>query len=310
MVQKRHREPPNTSTRCALMIAAPSQAWNVFKQSFVEHWEEFKRIYPRDDKRYCDELVDKMLGGGNPDKRGDMAYRCLPCGEGTHRGSMSCQSSLCLRCAKVYVDNWVSQVSRMLHEGVIYRPIVLTVPAMLRQTFYQQAKDILSPFMRCGVRCLDDVFSRVRGKPLKGGYLMVLQTPGRHGQYNPHRHRHCHQWRLGSGGQAVGPSRLYTVSLCSVCTATHLHMSEQTGTSHYASGCCGCTRRAVTSGAWSNVVLTPTTSRYEWRPVKVTRLRLGCSPHALPSPQRMAPSACDSSKNRLILYRCPRHHDV
>ena len=169
------------------MIAAPSQAWNVFKQSFVEHWEEFKRIYPHDDKRYCDELVDKMLGGGNPDKRGDMAYRCLPCGEGTHRGSMSCQSSLCLRCAKVYVDNWVSQVSRMLHEGVIYRPIVLTVPAMLRQTFYQQAKDILSPFMRCGVRCLDDVFSRVRGKPLKGGYLMVLQTPGRHGQYNPHK---------------------------------------------------------------------------------------------------------------------------
>jgi hypothetical protein len=31
---------------------------------------------------------------------------------------MSCKSSLCLRCAKVYVDNLVSQVSRMLHEGI------------------------------------------------------------------------------------------------------------------------------------------------------------------------------------------------
>jgi hypothetical protein len=50
---------------------------------------------------------------------------------------MSCQSSLCLRCAKVYVDNWVSQVSQMLHEGVIYRHIVLTVPELLRKTFYQ-----------------------------------------------------------------------------------------------------------------------------------------------------------------------------
>jgi hypothetical protein len=40
--------------------------------------------------------------------------------------------------------------------------------------------------MRCGVRCLDDVLSRVRGKPLKGGYIVVMQTHGRHGQYNPH----------------------------------------------------------------------------------------------------------------------------
>jgi hypothetical protein len=51
---------------------------------------------------------------------------------------MSCKSSLCLRCAKVYVDNWVSQVSTMLHEGVIYRHMVLTVPEILRKTFYQQ----------------------------------------------------------------------------------------------------------------------------------------------------------------------------
>jgi hypothetical protein len=53
---------------------------------------------------------------------------------------MSCKSSLCLRGAKVYVDNWVSQVSEMLHEGIIYRHIVLTVPALLRQTLYQQSK--------------------------------------------------------------------------------------------------------------------------------------------------------------------------
>ena len=169
------------------MIAAPLQAWNVFKQIFVEHWEEFKRVYPRYDKRYFDELVDQMLGCGNPDKMGYIAYRCLQCGEGTHRVSMSCKSSLCLRCAKVYVDNWVSQVSRMLHEGVIYRHIVLTVPAMLRQTFYQQSKDILSPFMRCG--CGAWMMSSHRSRQtFKGGYIMVIQTHGRNGQYNPHLH--------------------------------------------------------------------------------------------------------------------------
>ena len=76
----------------------------------------------------------------------------------------------------------------MLHEGVIYRHIVLTMPALLRTTFYQQSQAVLSPFMRCGVQCLDDVFSCVSGKPLKGGYIMVIQTHGRNGQYNPHWH--------------------------------------------------------------------------------------------------------------------------
>jgi hypothetical protein len=170
------------------MIAAPSQDWNLFHQIFVEHWDGFKRVYPRYDKRYYDELVDKMLGCGNPAKMGYTEYRCLHCGEGTHRVAMSCKSSLCLRCAKVYVDNWVAQVSKILHEGVIYRHMVLTVPDVLRTTFYQNAQALLSPFMRCGVRCLDDVFSRVSGKPLKGGYIVVIQTHGRNGQYNPHLH--------------------------------------------------------------------------------------------------------------------------
>ena len=112
---------------------------------------------------------------------GDIEYRCLRCGEGTHRVAMRCQSSLCLRCATVYVDTWVSPVSQMLHAGVIYRHIVLTVPELRRQTFYQQAHAVLSPFMRCGVRCLDAVFSRVSGRALKGGYMVVLQTHGRNG---------------------------------------------------------------------------------------------------------------------------------
>src|SRR5216683_3547145 len=76
----------------------------------------------------------------------------------------------------------------MLHEGVIYRHIVLTMPEMLRKTFYQQSKVVLSPFIRCGVQCLDDCFSRVSGKPLTGGYIVVIQTHGRNGQYNPHLH--------------------------------------------------------------------------------------------------------------------------
>lgn len=170
------------------MTAAAPPAWNLFKQIFAEHWDGFKHVHPRYHTRYYDSLVDKMLRCGDPEKIGFIEYRCLHCGQGKHLVAMSCKSSLCLRCAKVYVDHWISQVSQMLHEGVIYRHIVLTVPEILRKTFYQQAQAVLSPFMRCGVRCLDDVFSRASGRTLQGGYIVVIQTHGRNGQYNPHLH--------------------------------------------------------------------------------------------------------------------------
>ncbi|HSX80978.1 MAG TPA: transposase [Candidatus Saccharimonadia bacterium] len=129
-----------------------------------------------------------MLACGNPEQMGYVEYRCLQCGQGTHRVAMGCKSSLCLRCANVYVDNWVSQVSQVLHEGVIYRHIILTVPAMFRPTFYQHAAVVLSAFMRCGAQCLDDFYSTVRGKALRGGSITVLHTHGRNGQYHPHLH--------------------------------------------------------------------------------------------------------------------------
>ncbi len=170
------------------MLVAPARDWNVFQQIFAEHWDGFKHAHPRYQTSYYDGLVAKMLRCGDPDQMGYVEYRCLQCGEGTHRVAMSCKSSLCLRCAKVHVDNWVSQVSQVLHEGVIYRHIILTVPAMFRTTFYQNAAVVLSAFMRCGGQCLDDFYSDVRGKALRGGYITVLHTHGRNGQYHPHLH--------------------------------------------------------------------------------------------------------------------------
>src|SRR4029450_8657164 len=170
------------------MMAAPSRDWSGFQQIVAEPWDALRHAHPRYQTSYYDGLVAKMLGCGNPDKRGYIEYRCLQSGKGKPLGAMSCKSSLCLRCAKVYVDNWVSQVSTVLHAGVIYRHIILTVPAMFRTTFYRNAPVVLSAFMRCGAQCLDDFYSAVRGKALKGGSIMVLHTHGRNGQYHPHLH--------------------------------------------------------------------------------------------------------------------------
>jgi hypothetical protein len=190
---------PSPLTRWTRMLAAPSRDWSVFQQIFADHWEAFQHAHPRYQTPYYDGLVAKMLACGNPAKIGYIEYRCLHCGQGKHLVAMSCKSSLCLRCAKVHVDNWVSQVSQVLHEGVIYRHIILTVPAMFRTTFYQNAAVVLSAFMRCGVQCLADFYSAVRGKPLRGGYIVVLHTHGRNGQYHPHLHL------LATSGGLDGP---------------------------------------------------------------------------------------------------------
>ena len=133
-------------------------------------------------------------------------------GEGKHRVAMSCKSSLCLRCAKVYVDNWVSQVSQMLHEGVIYRHIVLTVPAMLRKTFYQQCQS--------GVESVHALWGAGAWMMSSAGSVAASQGRLHRGHpdawpqwpVQPPSAHHRHQWRLGSAGQAVGASGLYAIS--------------------------------------------------------------------------------------------------
>jgi hypothetical protein len=168
------------------MLAAPARDRSVFQQIFADHWEAFQHAHPRYQTPHYDGLVAKMLACGQPEKMGYVEYRCLQCGQGTHLVAMSCKSSLCLRCAKVYVDNWVSQVSQVLHEGVIYRHIILTVPAMFCTIFYQDAAVVLSAFMRRGAQYLDDFYSTIKGKTLRGGFITVLHTHGRNGQYHQH----------------------------------------------------------------------------------------------------------------------------
>ena len=188
MVQPLHRNKTHTPTRCALMMAEPSGDWHVFKQIFADHWEECQQAHPRYQTSYYDGLVATMLGWGNPEQMGSGAYRCRQCGVGKHRVAMRCQSSLCLRCAKVYVDNWVRQVSKIRHEGVLSRHILLTVPAMCRTTFSHNATVLLRALMRGGVPCMDDCLSEGRGKALRGGSIAVMHTHGRHGHSHPHRH--------------------------------------------------------------------------------------------------------------------------
>jgi hypothetical protein len=168
---------------------AVKKAKNVFVEIFSRHWEEFKTKHPSYDRPQYEEPVQKMLGCGR-EEGGYSEYRCTSCGRGLRRVAFSCKGSFCLSCARGYVDRVVGQVSRMLHAGVVYRHVILTVPEQLRGYFYRARhdRDLLSGLMQCGYQCLEDVVRTARRQRLKIGAIIVVQTHGRSGRYNPHLH--------------------------------------------------------------------------------------------------------------------------
>ena len=157
-----------------------------FKQIFRDHWNDFTAAHPRYDTPYYDRVIAKMLNCGDPATMGFAQYRCFSCGE-ARKIAFSCKSCFCLSCAKVYADHWVEFIGRRLFPGVVYRHIVLTVPDYLRLWFYRQP-ELLSPLMRAGHACLREVFRTCSHGDLDIGSVIVLQTNGRPGNYNPHLH--------------------------------------------------------------------------------------------------------------------------
>jgi Transposase zinc-binding domain/Putative transposase len=160
------------------------QAKNVFKQIFADGWAAFLRRYPR--YTAVDAVVQKMLGCGDP-AHGHALYLCPDC-LGRHVVAFSCKSQFCLSCARVYGQNWVETVAEMLHPGVKYRHLILTVPEALRALIYQHAVPLLEGLMQAARTTMDSVVAQAKRQTLTLGYIVVLQTAGRSARYNPHLH--------------------------------------------------------------------------------------------------------------------------
>jgi len=159
---------------------------NTFKQIFYDHWDAFKQTHTRFDSPDYNNTIQKMLDCGDPEKMGFVQYRCCQCGE-IRRIAFTCKSCFCLSCAKVYTDRWADFIGRRLLPGIMYRHIVLTMPEFLRTWFYRDPI-LLGPFMRAGHACLKDILNTCTGSKLDIGNIIVLQTAGRSGHYNPHLH--------------------------------------------------------------------------------------------------------------------------
>jgi putative transposase/transposase-like zinc-binding protein len=166
------------------MVPSGHIAKNVFKQIFADGWAEFKRKHPRYEA--VDEVVQKMLGCGDV-ANGHAVYVCPNCQE-RRLVAFSCKSQFCLSCAKVYGQQWVTTVQAMLHPGVTYRHLILTLPEGLRTLFYQHAAELLDGLMQAAHSAMDAVVAQAKRQVIKLGYIVVLQTAGRAASYNPHLH--------------------------------------------------------------------------------------------------------------------------
>ena len=158
---------------------------DTFKQIFRDHWKTFQQHQPRYQDRHVQAVIDKMLGCGTLEA-GYTTYLC-PYRLEEKRVAFSCKSSFCLSCCKVYVDEWVSHIGRTLYEGVAYRHTVLTMPDALHIEFYRD-RPLLADLMKCGVEMLSDALSWFKKVKLEAGYVVVLETAGRSGHWNPHLH--------------------------------------------------------------------------------------------------------------------------
>ena len=158
----------------------------TFKRIFSDHWSAFITKYPRYDTDDYNSVIQKMIDCGNPAAMGYAQYRCTQCGE-TRQIAFTCKSSFCLSCAKAYTEHWADFISRRLLPGVSYRHTVLTVPDFLHPAFFQNPK-LLPLLIQTGHACLKDTLATSSRQHLDIGSIIVLQTAGRKGNFNPHLH--------------------------------------------------------------------------------------------------------------------------
>lgn len=157
---------------------------NRLIQIFRDHWEQFKRFHPQFVTENIEANVQKMMGCGLS-SNGYAEYRCS-CGY-IKRVPFSCKSRFCLRCSKVYIDNWLAKMKQTIFAKVEHRHIILTVPSELWKYFH--SAQMLKLLADCGVRLVQEVcYICSKGKQIELGVILITQTAGRRSTWNPHLH--------------------------------------------------------------------------------------------------------------------------
>ncbi len=166
------------------MDNSPIYYKNRLIQIFRDHWEGFKQFHPGLVNENIEANVQKMMNCGLF-SNGYAEYRC-GCGY-IKRVPFSCKSRFCLRCSKVYIDNWVAKMKETIFAKVEHRHIILTVPGSLWKYFHNP--QTLKLLADCGARLVQEVCCIcLKGKRIELGVILITQTAGRRSTWNPHLH--------------------------------------------------------------------------------------------------------------------------
>lgn len=158
---------------------------NRFIQIFRDHWSPFERYHPQYVSEVVTENVDKMMGCGLIEN-GYFEYMCLDCQKRKKIG-FTCKSRFCLRCAKVYTDNWINKMEETIFPWISHRHVILTIPGSLWEYFHDA--ELFKKAGGNGVRTIREVMKiSNKGRDIEPGVIEVIQTSGRASTWNPHLH--------------------------------------------------------------------------------------------------------------------------
>lgn len=157
----------------------------VIKQIFIDHWDEFKKIYFGKIRENVYREVEKMINCGSIEN-GFIEFKCEACGE-TKKVGFTCKSRFCTSCGKVHVDNWVEDLTAKLIKTK-HRHMVFTIPKELREWFRADRK-LLNLLPQCASKAIKSWFrERNKKENFMPGIIAVIHTFGRDLKWNPHVH--------------------------------------------------------------------------------------------------------------------------
>lgn len=147
------------------------------------NWERYKLNHSVD--QYIVKEIKKMLDCCNPNKGFFIGY-CKHCDKEIIM-HVRCNSKVCSRCGRSYVDKWVDKARNKLFKEQ-HRLVTLTIPADLRPIL-EGRWDLLKILQDSAHEALVIVASKtLKRNRVKIGLLVGLQTYGQDMKFHPHLH--------------------------------------------------------------------------------------------------------------------------
>jgi hypothetical protein len=149
-----------------------------------DNWEKYKLFHQKDLREEQIKEVDAMLLCNSPSK-GFFYYYCDNCDKHilTH---FSCNSRICSRCGKKYVDQWAKKtVERML--DVDHSHIIFTMPSIL-WPLIKDNFDCIKELSATAYRVITETMKQSSKHFVIPGMISSLHTYGKDMKYNVHFH--------------------------------------------------------------------------------------------------------------------------